>query len=293
MSIPMRMTLLSNTAMPESLISTVNDWCVKTHLSVDAVNPARQLGAVHAQALSIEGRLDERQSVELRMLANTLNIDIICQVPPYANYKLACFDMDSTLIDAEVIDELAKEAGVGDQVASVTEQAMRGELDFNDSFRHRLALLQGLDESILAEVANRLVLNPGVEALMQALHKRECRTIILSGGFDYFAEYLQKKLGFHAVYANRLDAIDGKLTGKAVEPIVNAERKAELLSTLAQDVGAEREEILAVGDGANDLLMLASAGTGIAYKAKPLVQDRAQHTINIVGLDGIVALLNS
>ena len=205
--------------------------------------------------------------------------------------RLVCFDMDSTLIEAEVIDELAIAAGVGDQVIEITERAMRGELDFSESFAQRLALLEGLDESVLEGIAESLKLTEGCEKLITTLHRYGFKTAILSGGFNYFGRYLQRKLGFDYVYANELDIVDGKLTGKVKGTIVNGEQKAILLSEIAKKEGIELEQVVAVGDGANDLPMLSKAGLGIAFRAKPLVKERAEHAISTLGLDGILYLM--
>ncbi|MDR5861314.1 phosphoserine phosphatase SerB [Halomonas eurihalina] len=205
--------------------------------------------------------------------------------------RLVCFDMDSTLIQTEVIDELARRHGVFEEVAEVTERAMRGELDFQQSFRERMAKLKGLDESVLAEIAEQLPLMDGVERLMRHLKRLGYRTAILSGGFTYFAEYLQQRLGFDEVHANELVIKDGKVTGEVHEPIVDAERKAQLLHEIAEREGLAMEQTIAVGDGANDLRMLAAAGLGIAFRAKPLVRQQARQSISTLGLDAVLYLI--
>ena len=226
-------------------------------------------------------------------IAAELDIDIAIQEDSAfrRNRRLVCFDMDSTLIQAEVIDELAKRANVGDQVAAITEQAMQGRINFIESFKQRMALLKGLDESVLQETAKTLPIMDGAERLIKNLKAYGFKTAILSGGFTYFGHYLQDKLGIDHVYANTLEIKNGKLTGNVVEPVVDGTRKANLLKQIAKDEGIQIEQTIAVGDGANDLPMISAAGLGIAFRAKPLVRETAKQSLSTHGLDSILYLL--
>ena len=244
---------------------------------------------------SVRGQLADPEQFrsELLELTNDMDIDLAFQEDNRyrRNRRLVAFDMDSTLIEAEVIDELATEAGVGEQVAAITAAAMRGELDFSESLRRRVALLQGMDEAVLAQVAARLPLTEGAEHLISTLRSLGYKTAILSGGFTYFGARLQQQLGIDYVHANRLEIADGKLTGAVTGAIVDGPRKAELLRRIARQEGIDLEQVISVGDGANDLPMLSIAGLGIAFRAKPLVKKSAGQSISTLGLDGILYLL--
>ncbi len=246
--------------------------------------------------LSIRGMIsdDERRNLQSDLLAlSPSGIDISFQKDNLyrRSRRLICFDMDSTLIHTEVIDELAERAGVGAEVRAITESAMRGEIDFTESFTRRVALLKGLDESEMEDIANNLPYNEGLEQMMRVLKRVGYKTAILSGGFTYFGKALQRKFGFDYIYANDLEIVDGKLTGRYLGEIVDGRRKAELLRLLCQFENIDLEQSVAVGDGANDLPMLNLAGLGIAYHAKPKVKATARQSISTTGLDGILYFL--
>ena len=245
--------------------------------------------------LSVRGTPTDRAEMQRRFmeLSSDGGIDISLQMDGmYRRHRrLICFDMDSTLIETEVIDELAERAGVGEQVRAITEAAMRGEIDFSESFRQRVALLRGLDVSVMEEIARNLPITEGVDRMMKVLKRVGFKTAILSGGFTYFGNYLKQRFGFDYMYANELEVVDGKLTGRPVGDIVDGKRKAELLRLLAQIENVHTAQCVAVGDGANDLPMLGVAGLGIAFHAKPKVKENASQSISTIGLDGILYFL--
>ena len=244
--------------------------------------------------LSVRGNLEDRGLLQKKLM-NMSNspLDISLQKDDIyrRSRRLICFDMDSTLIETEVIDELAKRAGVGEKVAEITERAMRGEIDFCESFTERVALLKGLDVSVMEDIARNLPITEGLERLMTILKRVGYKTAILSGGFTYFGNYLKQRFGFDYVYANELEVEDGKLTGRYVGEVVDGRRKAELLRLLCQFENIDIAQSVAVGDGANDLPMLNLAGLGIAFHAKPKVKATAEQSISTIGLDGILYFL--
>ena len=246
--------------------------------------------------LSVRGSLsDESRSAmqERFMNLSELGLDVSFQKDDIyrRSRRLICFDMDSTLIETEVIDELADRAGAGDEVRAITESAMRGEIDFRESFTRRVALLKGLDVAVMDEIARNLPITEGLERMMTILKRVGYKTAILSGGFTYFGNYLRQKYGFDYVYANELEVENGRLTGRYAGEIVDGRRKAELLRLLCQFEGINIAQSVAVGDGANDLPMLNLAGLGIAFHAKPKVKAGVRQAISTIGLDGILYFL--
>ena len=245
---------------------------------------------------SVRGTPHDRNAMQAELLRLSSEMGMDCSFQIDNMYRrmrrLICFDMDSTLIQTEVIDELAMRAGVGDKVKEITERAMRGEIDFKESFTERVALLKGLDSSVMREIAENLPITEGVDRLMYVLKRYGYKIAILSGGFTYFGEYLQKRYGIDYVYANELEIDEnGKLTGRYLGEIVDGRRKAELLKLIAQVEKVDIAQTIAVGDGANDLPMLSEAGLGIAFHAKPRVVANAQQAINTIGLDGVLYFL--
>ena len=245
--------------------------------------------------LSVRGTPDNKRKMqqEFLRLSSELNFDISFQEESMFRRmrRVICFDMDSTLIQTEVIDELAMRAGVGDKVKEITELAMQGKIDFSESFKQRVKLLKGLDASVMQEIAENLPITEGLDRLIAVLKKVGFKIAILSGGFTYFGNYLKDKYQLDYMYANELEIKDGKLTGNYIGDIVDAERKAELLKLIAQVEKVDIRQTVAVGDGANDLLMLEAAGLGIAFHAKPKVVETAEQSLSSVGIDGILYFL--
>ena len=244
---------------------------------------------------SVRGYLEDKSRIQNRLMELTEEgeVDISFQKDGIfrRSRRLICFDMDSTLIRTEVIDELADRAGVGAEVRDITERAMRGEIDFRESFTERVALLKGLDVNVMEDIAINLPITEGLDRMMTILKRVGYKTAILSGGFTYFGNYLRSRFGFDYVYANELEVENGKLTGRYTGEIVDGKRKAELLRLLCQFENIDIQQSVAVGDGANDLQMLSTAGLGIAFHAKPKVRATARQSISTVGLDGILYFL--
>ncbi len=295
-------SLLSRSITAEQ-IAKVSEITALHGLNIDNISrlsgrPSLSLDSQASQAcveFSVRGTAPDRDKLRADFLciASELNVDIAFQEDSLyrRNRRLVVFDMDSTLIEAEVIDELAKEAGVGEQVAAITEQAMRGEIDFTESFAQRVGLLKGLSEEVLSKVAERIKMTEGAERLISTLKSLGYKTAILSGGFTYFANRLQNNLGIDYVYANELEIKDGQVTGRVTGRVVDGQRKAELLDELAEKEKIGRQQVIAVGDGANDLPMLSRAGLGVAFRAKPLVKESARHAISNLGLDAVLYLI--
>jgi len=257
-------------------------------------NANHESGTKACVQISVRGNCNQAEvKAKLFQISHETGVDVAFHPDSifHRSHRLVAFDMDSTLIQMEVIDELAKRAGVGEKVAAITARAMHGEIDWNQSFKERLGLLEGLSESVLEDISNNMPLTEGLEDLVKILKKLGYKLAIISGGFEYFANHLKTKLGFDYVYANKLEIVDGKVTGRVTGDVVNAKRKAEALREIAEKENIALSQTIAIGDGANDLLMLSTAGLGVAFHAKPIVREKAKHAISSVGLDGLLYLL--
>lgn len=266
------------------------------------MHPAKKTAAAHI----IDDQLTSRLRQELRRHyqqddqndqnslvddANLVDCHILSIGPMLRSHKLVCFDMDSTLIEQEVIVELAKEAGVGDEVSEITESAMRGEIEFDESFAQRLALLKGIPTSVLDDICKNLTLATGAKATISAFKALGYHTVLVSGGFTYFARYIADILGIDEVHANRLDIEDGFVTGEVQLPIINGAKKAAIAAQTAARLGIDMSQVVCVGDGANDLPMMAAADLGVAFRAKSIVQARADAAVNVTGVEGVLYAL--
>lgn len=278
------------------IISTYQ-WNIAT---IQRISERQQAGASDDRALiAVEIRIHHRNGDidglrrDCLALAGRSEMDIAIQQDSIwrRNRRLVCFDMDSTLIQSEVIDMMAEAAGVGEKVSDITARAMNGEINFQQSFKERMALLEGLPVDNLESIDRNLKITEGAEKLVSNLRLLGYKTAILSGGFEYFATRLAKRLGIDYVHANQLDVVNGKLTGKISGKIVDDQHKAELLRSIAEAEGITLQQVIAVGDGANDIPMLSAAGLGIAFHAKPKVRDHAGNSFDTIGLDGILYLI--
>ena len=263
------------------------------------MHPGKKTAAAHIIDDQLTTRLRHDLTEEYnntRTADNNDTLDVVdCHILSVGHmlrtHKLACFDMDSTLIEQEVIVELAKTAGIGEEVEAITEAAMRGEIDFDESFAQRVALLQGISTDVLDEICSRLTLSTGARTTISALKALGYHTVLVSGGFTYFARYIAEQLGIDEVHANALDIDEGEVTGHVQLPIINGAKKAAIVEQTAERLGIDMSQVVCIGDGANDLPMMAIADLGVAYRAKPIVQARADSAINVTGLEGTLYAL--
>ena len=263
------------------------------------MHPAKKTAAAHIIDDQLTTRLRHELTEDYKNSQTTIgseHLDVVdCHILSVGHmlrtHKLACFDMDSTLIEQEVIVELAKTAGIGEQVAAITEAAMRGEMDFDESFAQRVALLKGISTDVLDDICTRLTLSTGARTTISALKSLGYHTVLVSGGFTYFARYIAEQLGIDEVHANALDIEDGEVTGHVQLPIVNGAKKAAIAEHTAERLGIDMSQVVCVGDGANDLPMMALADLGVAFNAKPIVQARADAAVNVTGLEGVLYAL--
>jgi phosphoserine phosphatase len=292
-------TLLGR-AVTARILARVTEVIARNGFNVDRIEKLSDqiCGPETANAcveLAVSGDLSNEAALRSQLLAaaQEFSIDIACQHDGIfrLNRRLFVFDMDSTLIQGEVIDELAKLAGVGEQVVRITEAAMRGELDFDQSFTRRVALLKGLPAERVYSLLGTIPLAVGAERLFRTLKLLGFKTAILSGGFNFFARSLQERFGIDHIHSNELEIVDGVVTGRVIPPIINGARKAQLLGEIATVEGISLEQVVAVGDGANDIPMLNRSGMGIAYRAKPLVRQQADQSLSKLGLDGLLYLI--
>jgi len=279
-----------------SAIAAIAEILASKNLNIDAIEKLahKNLSCFEILARTEDSSIKSKEITRALLHLNSeFNIDIAVQKESiYRRAKrLVVMDMDSTLVQVEVIDELAKLQNVGEKVSEITERAMNGEIDFTESLRERVALLEGLSENALEEVYKNIPFTKGAKRLIKVLKKLGYKTAVLSGGFDFFTSRLKEELGLDYAYSNKLEIIDGKLTGKVVGEIVTGERKKELLISIADELGIPLNQTIAIGDGANDLPMIAKAGLGIAFNAKPKVREEAGTFVNSNGLDSILYLL--
>lgn len=274
------------------------------NLILQAENDIPQQQIAHLTALSGASRIEQIDAGAYRLheakphaeissycLEHRIDYGFVPACKSLADFGLVVMDMDSTLISIECIDEIADMQGLKPKVAAITEEAMQGKIDFAESLRRRVALLEGLDEGALQRVYDeRLQLNPGAEIMLAELKRHGIKTLLVSGGFIFFTERLKQRLGLDYSHANTLEIVDGKLTGRVLGKILDAQGKADWLIRIRDELGLKTEQVIAMGDGANDLKMMAVAGVSIAYHAKPVVREQASYAFNFIGLDGLVRL---
>lgn len=287
---------LMSTSLQACHVAAISAVLAKRHVNIDSIRKLNEGGLSCLELITYTNSAIDVGALKddlLKVSTRFPGLDIAVQRENlYRRAKrLIVMDMDSTVIQVEVIDEMAKLAGVGDQVSRITEKAMAGELDFDESLKQRVSLLMGLEESKLKKLAENIPLTPGAETLVRTLKLLGYRVALISGGFSFFAEKLKERLGLHYVYTNNLEIQDGRVTGRVLGPIVNAQRKADLLELIAQQEGLPLESVIAIGDGANDILMLKKAGLGIAFNAKKKTQEAASAAINQKTLASILYLL--
>ncbi|WP_434340047.1 phosphoserine phosphatase SerB [Motilimonas cestriensis] len=293
-TLPAKQLVLMGRTLTSPVLSQLSNILLQNKVDgIYAYAPKNILGATVVRLDLVQAPAGTKALVQEFCQTHQLDFAFVDHIPNLAEPGVVLMDMDSTTIQIECIDEIARLYGVGEQVSAVTAQAMNGKLDFNESLRSRVALLEGADESILNQVIDNMPLMPGLEGLIAGLKQAGWKVCIASGGFTYFAQALKDNLGFDQVFANTLEIVDGKLTGKVLGEIVNAQVKARVLGELAQQYGVSHTQTVAIGDGANDLVMMAASAMGVAIHAKPVVQEQAAVSINHLDLEAALCILST